>query len=84
MAPLCPFCTETNGAAEEFEADGFIHRMPAISLASEISHLRRLRWARQCNDLRMESTGPHGWTCIVCGQPLPSPTANPFRCPKCL
>jgi len=23
------------------------------------------------------------WTCVDCGAPLPSPTPDPFRCPKC-
>lgn len=23
------------------------------------------------------------WTCVDCGQPLPSPTADPFHCPRC-
>jgi rubrerythrin len=23
------------------------------------------------------------WTCLDCGQPLPSPTSDPFRCPQC-
>jgi rubrerythrin len=23
------------------------------------------------------------WTCVQCGQPIPLPTSNPFRCPEC-